>query len=97
MTGNNLSGVCKLIFKVSKSDKNDELFFQKNILELFLDALGRSSPLDDTEACVYGYGAVKFLTMNPKLLSKILDLGILQLMILHIKLINNAVFKRIYS
>ncbi|RZB39285.1 armadillo repeat-containing protein 2 [Asbolus verrucosus] len=90
VTGNNLSGVCKLIFKVSKNDKNDNLFFQKNTLELFLDALGRSSPLDDAEACVYGYGSVKFLTMNSKLLEKILDLGILQLMVLHVKIINNA-------
>lgn len=60
-------------------------------LELFLDTLGRSSPLDDAEACIYGYGAVKFLTMNPKLLEKILGLGILQLMVLHIKIINMAV------
>ncbi|KAJ8929682.1 hypothetical protein NQ314_017609 [Rhamnusium bicolor] len=90
VTGNNLSGVCKLIFKVAKHDKNDHLFFQKNLLELFLDALGRSSPVDDAEACVYGYGAVKFLTMNPQLLEKILGLGILQLMVLHIKMINMA-------
>ncbi|CAH2005835.1 unnamed protein product [Acanthoscelides obtectus] len=90
VTGNNLSGVCKLIFKVAKNDKNDQLFFQKNLLELFLDALGRSSPLDDAEACVYGYGAVKFLTMNPKLQEKILGLGILQLMVLHVKIINVA-------
>ncbi|XP_028133893.2 armadillo repeat-containing protein 2 [Diabrotica virgifera virgifera] len=90
VTGNNLSGVCKLIFKVAKIDKNDYLFFQKNLLELFLDALGRSSPLDDAEACVYGYGAVKFLTMNQKLLEKILNLGILQLMVLHMKIINVA-------
>ncbi|CAG9859619.1 unnamed protein product [Phyllotreta striolata] len=90
VTGNNLSGVCKLIFKVAKNDKNDHLFFQNNLLELFLDALGRSSPLDDAEACVYGYGAVKFLTMNQKLMKKILDLGILQLMVLHMKIINVA-------
>ncbi|CAH2004339.1 unnamed protein product [Acanthoscelides obtectus] len=90
VTGNNLSGVCKLIFKLAKNDKNDQLFFQKNLLELFLDALGRSSPLDDAEACVYGYGAVKFLTMNPKLQEKILGLGILQLMVLHVKIINVA-------
>ncbi|CAH0557514.1 unnamed protein product [Brassicogethes aeneus] len=90
VTGNNLSGVCKLIFKVSKNDKNDQLFFQHNLLELFLDALGRSSPLDDAEACIYGYGAVKFLTMNPKLLDKITGLGILELMVLHIKIINTA-------
>lgn len=56
-----------------------------------MDALGRSSPLDDAEACVYGYGAIKFLTMNPILLEKILNLGILQLMVLHIKLVNVTV------
>lgn len=32
VTGNNLSGVCKLIFKVAKNDKNDYLFLQKNVL-----------------------------------------------------------------
>ncbi|KAF7271472.1 hypothetical protein GWI33_015641 [Rhynchophorus ferrugineus] len=90
VTGNNLSGACKLVFKISKNDKNDNLFFRKNLLELFLDALGRSSPMDDAEACIYGYGAIKFLTMNSKLLEKILGLGILPLMVLHIKLINNA-------
>ncbi|KAK4879012.1 hypothetical protein RN001_007158 [Aquatica leii] len=90
VTGNNLSGVCKLIFKVSKDDKNDHLFLEQNILDLFVDSLGRSSPLDDGEACVYGYGSVKFLTMNSNLLRKILDLGILQLMVLHIKIINHA-------
>ncbi|KAK9693613.1 hypothetical protein QE152_g34085 [Popillia japonica] len=90
VTGNNLSGVCKLIFKVSKNDKNDCLFFQKNILELFVDAIGRCSPLDDSEACVYGYGSIKFLTMNSNLLQKILSLGILPLMVLHVKIINNA-------
>ncbi|KRT79515.1 hypothetical protein AMK59_8475 [Oryctes borbonicus] len=93
VTGNNLSGVCKLIFKVSKNDKNDNLFFQKNILELFVDAIGRSSPLDDCEACVYGYGSIKFLTMNSNLLQKILSLGILPLMLLHVKIINSAVRK----
>ncbi|KAF5287727.1 hypothetical protein FQA39_LY15747 [Lamprigera yunnana] len=95
VTGNNLSGVCKLIFKVSKNDRNDILFLEDNILDLFVDSLGRSSPLEDGEACVYGYGSVKFLTMNSKLLNRILDLGILQLMILHIKIINHAQQERI--
>ncbi|XP_066138168.1 armadillo repeat-containing protein 2 isoform X2 [Euwallacea fornicatus] len=90
VTGNNLSGVCKLIFKISKNDENDHLFMRKNLLELFLDALGRSSPVDDAEACVYAYGALKFLTMNPKILHKVLDLGILPLMVLHMKLINST-------
>lgn len=90
VTGNNLSGVCKLIFKVAKTDSNDYLFLDKNILELFLDSLGRSSPIDDAEACIYAYGTVKFLTMNNKLVEKIISLGILDLMALHMKIINTA-------
>ncbi|XP_044752199.1 armadillo repeat-containing protein 2 isoform X2 [Coccinella septempunctata] len=95
VTGNNLSGVCKLLFKVAKNDSNDHLFLEKNILELLLDALGRSSPLDDSEACVYGYGAVKFLSMNNQLQQKMISLGTLDLMALHMKIINVAKIDKI--
>jgi hypothetical protein len=30
--GQNLAAVCKLIFKVSRSDQNDQLFLEDNIL-----------------------------------------------------------------
>lgn len=30
-------------------------------IELLIDGLGRASPIDDAEACIYGYGAVRFL------------------------------------
>lgn len=30
--GSNLSAVCKLLFKVSRSDQNDKLFLEDNIL-----------------------------------------------------------------
>lgn len=60
-------------------------------LDLFIDALGSASPLEDAEACVYGYGALKFLTMNNQLLSHILDLGTLDLMVLHLKIVNSVV------
>ncbi|XP_063220147.1 armadillo repeat-containing protein 2 isoform X2 [Bacillus rossius redtenbacheri] len=88
VTGSNLTGVCKLIFKVSRNDKNDTYFLSGNILEMFVEALGSASPLDDAEACVYGYGALKFLTMNNVLLEKVIHLGILELMVLHMKIIN---------
>ncbi|KAK9869486.1 hypothetical protein WA026_003240 [Henosepilachna vigintioctopunctata] len=95
VTGNNLSGVCKLLFKIAKIDSNDTLFLHKNVLELFLDALGRSSPLDDSEACVYAYGTVKFLSMNNQLQQKLISLGILDLMALHMKIINTAKIEKI--
>ena len=60
-------------------------------LELFVEALGRASPLDDPETCIYGYGALKFLTMNKEILLTTLKLGILELMVLHLKIVNNAV------
>lgn len=56
-----------------------------------MESLGRASPLEDAEACIYGYGALKFLTMNNQLLQAALQLGILELMVLHIKIVNNAV------
>ena len=59
--------------------------------ELLLEIVGRSSPLDDGEACVYSYGALKFLTMNPALVARLMSLGILDLVVLHLKLITTKV------
>lgn len=56
-----------------------------------MEVLGSASPLEDAESCVYGYGALKFLTMNNVLLAKVLKLGILELMVLHMKMVNTAV------
>lgn len=56
-----------------------------------MEVLGLASPLEDAESCVYGYGALKFLTMNTVLLAKVLKLGILELMVLHMKIVNTAV------
>lgn len=35
VSGKNLSGVCKLVFKVSRCDKNDKLFLEDNILGMY--------------------------------------------------------------
>lgn len=59
--------------------------------DLFIDALGTASPLEDAEACVYGYGALKFLTMNNEVLGHVLNLGTLDLMVLHLKIVNSVV------
>uniref|UniRef100_A0A1A9WVC8 Armadillo repeat-containing protein 2 n=1 Tax=Glossina brevipalpis TaxID=37001 RepID=A0A1A9WVC8_9MUSC len=64
VSGSNLTGACKLIFKVARSEQNDQLFHDNDILELLVDGLGRASPLEDPEACIYGYGSIRFLTCN---------------------------------
>lgn len=88
VTGKYLATVCKLIFKISRSDKNDNLFLGTNVLTLFVDILGLATPHEDAESLIYGYGALKFLTMNPDLMERAMNNGCLPLMLLHLKMIN---------
>ncbi|KAG7167831.1 Armadillo repeat-containing protein 2-like [Homarus americanus] len=89
VSGSNLTSVCKLVFKVTRHDANDSLFLEGNLLDLLLEAVACVPPLDQPEACVYGYGALKFLTMNSQLVSRLLNRGVLELLVLHMKLIVN--------
>lgn len=88
VTGKYLATVCKLIFKISRQDKNDNLFLDINVLTLFVDILGLATPHEDAESLIYGYGALKFLTMNPDLMERAMKNGCLSLMLLHLKMIN---------
>ncbi|KAK3853020.1 hypothetical protein Pcinc_040421 [Petrolisthes cinctipes] len=89
VSGSNLTSVCKLVFKVTRHDVNDALFLEGNLLDLLLEAVACVPPLEQPEACVYGYGALKFLTMNSQLVSRLLNRGVLELLVLHMKLIVN--------
>lgn len=53
-----------MIFKVARNEQNDYLFYDGDLLELLIDGLGRASPLEDPEACIYGYGSIRFLTCS---------------------------------
>lgn len=88
VTGKYLATVCKLIFKISRLDKNDNLFLKTNILTLFVDILGLATPHEDSESLIYAYGALKFLTMNSDLMAQAMNNGCLSLMLLHLKMIN---------
>lgn len=88
VTGKYLATVCKLMFKISRLDKNDSLFLETNVLTLFVDILGLATPHEDAESLTYGYGALKFLTMNPELMDRAMKNGCLSLMLLHLKMIN---------
>lgn len=50
-----------MVFKVARNETNDHLFADTDVPELLIDGLGRATPLEDPEACIYGYGAVRFL------------------------------------
>ncbi|KAH8411619.1 hypothetical protein KR215_007497 [Drosophila sulfurigaster] len=64
VTGSNLTGACKLIFKVARHEQHDGLFHEHDVLELLIDGLGHASPLDEPEACIYAYGCIRFLTAS---------------------------------
>ncbi|XP_050076171.1 armadillo repeat-containing protein 2 [Anopheles maculipalpis] len=108
VTGSNLTGACKLVFKIARNENNDNLFMDSDVPELLVDGLGRASPIDDSEACIYGYGAVRFLTGSSNVSStattngtepgdygsqrslavRLAKQGLCQLMVLHLKMIN---------
>ena len=54
----------KVIFKLARDDLNDNLFMSRRTLELLLTSLGNHCPKKDSEAFVYAYGGLKFLTLN---------------------------------
>ncbi|XP_032828564.1 armadillo repeat-containing protein 2 isoform X2 [Petromyzon marinus] len=57
----NLLNVCKLVFKISRTENNDLLFLQVGIVELLLGVLGDPDLAANVEALTYCAGAVKFL------------------------------------
>ena len=75
---------------VQVEDTNDHWFASRRTLELYLTALGRNCPMTDNEAFVYGYGGLKFVTLNPKLLQVLEGAGFVHLASLHLKVLVNA-------
>ncbi|XP_053686252.1 armadillo repeat-containing protein 2 [Sabethes cyaneus] len=107
VTGSNLTGACKLVFKIARNENNDSLFAESDVPELLVDGLGRASPVDEPEACIYGYGAIRFLagsaassmqkskadnlsreTKQKSLAFRLARHGLVQLIILHLKMLN---------
>ncbi|CAG0916397.1 unnamed protein product [Notodromas monacha] len=87
LRGNNLTNVWKLVFKIARCDKNDAYFLEDSAVDLIVTSIGSLDPVEEAEACVYAYGAVKFLTTNPSLLPHLTKAGLLPLMVLHVRLI----------
>lgn len=58
---------------MARNEVNDSLFIDSDVPELLVEALGKVTPTTegDPEACIYGYGAIRFLaTANSNTLSK---------------------------
>ncbi|XP_068623866.1 armadillo repeat-containing protein 2 [Battus philenor] len=94
VTGKHLAAACKLVFKIARNDKNDHFFKNSNLLELLVEGCGRADPLAESESCVYGAGALRFLALEPRLCLLAHQAGALHLAALHLKILNNAKSER---
>lgn len=106
---------CFSIVILQVRDKSFTFFTYKTLnfhiflKELLIEGLGRASPIEEPEACIYGYGAVRFLAsmsikdsddtnasssgkIRTKTVSqRLVRQGAMQLMILHLQILNEFV------
>ncbi|CAL8315829.1 unnamed protein product [Lota lota] len=76
VSGNNLLNICKLVFKISRSETNDGLFQTSSILDTLLGVLSSEDVVGvSAEALLYSVGALKFLSGNDTLLRLLLAKG----------------------
>lgn len=73
VSGNNLLNICKLIFKISRSENNDILFHNNSILDSLLDILSKEDVSTCGEVLLYCVGTLKFLSGNGAILKLLLD------------------------
>ncbi|XP_073933199.1 armadillo repeat-containing protein 2 isoform X2 [Castor canadensis] len=89
----NLLNVCKLIFKISRSEKNDSLIQNENILESLLEVLRSEDLSTNTEAFLYCMGTIKFISGNPRFLSEMISKGAVEILMNLIKKMNENTTK----
>ncbi|XP_042530963.1 armadillo repeat-containing protein 2 [Dipodomys spectabilis] len=77
----NLLNICKLIFKISRNEKNDSLFHNDNILESLLEVLRSEDLRTNTEAFLYCMGTIKFLSGNPRFLNEMISKGAVEILL----------------
>ncbi|XP_075869716.1 armadillo repeat-containing protein 2 isoform X2 [Nelusetta ayraudi] len=70
VSGNNLLNICKLVFQMSRNERNDGLFQENSIIETLLSVLTAE---ESEEALLYCVGALKFLSGNGAILRLLLD------------------------
>ncbi|XP_063773154.1 armadillo repeat-containing protein 2 isoform X2 [Pseudophryne corroboree] len=72
VSGKNLLNICKLVFKISRSENNDRLFQNYNMMGVLLDVLQNEDAQTNSEAFLYCLGTIKFLSGNKLLLNELL-------------------------
>ncbi|XP_064615586.1 armadillo repeat-containing protein 2-like [Liolophura sinensis] len=75
VSGNNLTNVCKLVFKVSRNEKNDQEFMEGNVLDHLVETIESLDHTSSAEALVYCVGSLKFLSGNMSLAKLLVKKG----------------------
>ncbi|KAM8847256.1 armadillo repeat-containing protein 2 isoform 5-T5 [Synchiropus picturatus] len=73
VSGNNLLNICKLVFKISRSESNDRFFQDSSIIDSLLAVLLSEDATTSGEALLYVVGALKFISGNKAILRLLLD------------------------
>ncbi|MBN3273750.1 ARMC2 protein, partial [Polyodon spathula] len=90
VTGKNLLNVCKLIFKISRSENNDFLFENNSITDSLLSVVCTEDVFSISEALLYCMGALKFLSGNSTILKDLLNKGLVEILLQLMKKINDS-------
>ncbi|XP_074043403.1 armadillo repeat-containing protein 2 isoform X2 [Macrotis lagotis] len=93
VSGKNLLSVCKLIFKISRSEKNDSLIQNDSILDSLLEVLRVEDLQMNNEAFLYCMGAIKFISGNPRFLNEMISKGAVEILLHLMKQINENMRK----
>ncbi|GAB1295064.1 Armadillo repeat-containing protein 2 [Apodemus speciosus] len=80
VSGKNLLNVCKLVFKISRSEENDTLMQKDNILESLLAVLSAEDLESNTEAFLYCMGALKFISGSSGFLTEMVNKGAVEIL-----------------
>ncbi|KAM4693625.1 armadillo repeat-containing protein 2 [Discoglossus pictus] len=88
VSGKNLLNICKLIFKISRSENNDCLFQNDNIMGCLLEVLQNEDVQTSSEAFLYCMGAIKFLSGNTVLLNDLLRRQAVEILVALMRQIN---------
>uniref|UniRef100_A0A8C6UIX9 Armadillo repeat containing 2 n=1 Tax=Neogobius melanostomus TaxID=47308 RepID=A0A8C6UIX9_9GOBI len=73
VSGNNLLNICKLVFKLSRSESNDGLFQDNPVLDSLFNILTTKDVCTSGEVMLYCVGTLKFLSGNSTILKRLLD------------------------
>ncbi|NXM74920.1 ARMC2 protein, partial [Serilophus lunatus] len=87
--GKNLLSVCKLAFKICRSEKNDYIVHNDGLLDCLLEVLRSEDLQKNNEALLYCMGAVKFMSGNAIFLSEMVNKGAVEMLLQLMKQINN--------